>query len=415
LLFFPIWIKIQGKDGLTTGTIAIFISFAIFLIDTLLKKKRIIFIPFLMSMSIVALISAFSVQSANLGPSLRRLVYFISSLMMFFVIVNYYKELEWREQLNCIEKIYSVIILMFLIQVVIGIVLYYIPATGKFFSLFTTADQEVLVTRVQSGRRLSSIIVRQESMGEILAILAPIVLYKITEGKKFYYVVYAFFAVGVVLSLTRSSILMFMVGAVLFFFFNRKIVGWSTRFIGLYLSILFFLVIVIYFPHFFDPIVERFIDISKDYHRGGSLIAAINRQNVWNVAIDHMLENLNLFGNGMVTIYNGRVLNYHNLYFTLIHQVGIIGFCLYIFFFGYLFYRLVVAYRSTENIRDKAFIVSCLISIWVFYTSELKFEFTRRSSYQQVIWIILGVNWLVSYTFQKKRSWEKISQDEISH
>jgi len=405
LLFFPIWVRFQGKDAITTGSIAIILSFFVFLIHALLTKKvKFHFLIIMLLLIIVATISANSISPQFLGPSFRGYAQFVCALLAFFMVTNHYYDLPLYKRQKGIESILSYIIVLFVIQVIIGTILYYYPSFGYYLKIFTTRTEDVFATPIASGvKRLHGIIVAQETFGEILAMLMPLVLYKIIKKEWPYYFVYGIFAVGVVLSATRSSIFLFFVGSLIFIIINWKLVKLPAWLIPLYIITLAAIIFYFYTPHAFDPIFNRFTLFFDLYEKTRSITIAIDRKTLWDIAVQEVFTKLNLFGHGMITVIANQQFSIHNLFLTVLFQMGIVGFVLFFGLMGKIFISLITSLKYIQNPYDRCLLISSIISLVIFLLSEMKCEFNRGSSYQQIVWILLGIYYLAAMTLREKQ------------
>jgi O-antigen ligase len=409
-LFFPVWIQFQGKDAITTGSIALSITFFFYYVYALITKKA--EFRFMVSCVILALIttiSTFAVSSQYLGPSLRGSVQFVCALLGFLFIVNYYMGLDTKERLDRIEHLITVIIFLFVAQVILASILYFYSDFGLVLSVFKTRTEDVFITRVASGvKRLRGIIVAQETFGEIMAMLAPLVLYKVIKRGWLYYVVFAVFSFGVLLSATRLSIVLFFVSSLLFSLMNFKLIPFRAWLISLYTIILCIINYFIYFPHALDPILGRFSEFMDIYENTGSILLAMGRKEIWDIGVHEIVSGINLFGHGMITVINKQQFYLHNLYLTVLFQLGIVGFVAFFAIIARILIALIFAIKKVSDPLKVTLLTSSIMSLCIFLLSELKCEFNRGSSYQQVIWIMLGIFYLIAKTlpqlYLKERS-----------
>lgn len=404
-LFFPVLIRFQGKDAMTIGTAAIIALFSVFMIKTLFAEKR-KFALIIIFLTINAGISTVSTPAIFMGPSVRSFFQFVSSLLLFFVIINYYDKAKLEEKNIIIEKLLTIIIILFSIQIIIGILLYYFPEAGHYLTIFTTRTEDMLATPFASGaKRMRCLIAGGEQLGEGITVLMPFVFYKLIKTQKnIYHILLALFTAGVILTATRSSMLLFFAGFILLYFFNRNTADIRIWFVFINIIMMLFFMALIFFPDTLSPVLNRINDFFMVYYKTGSLTAAIDRARVWQKAIDIVLPNISLFGHGMISIYEKKSMQFHNLYLTIMHQIGIVGFFL---FFGLLlkiFYYNFISLKFIENKYDKSLAISCLISFSILFINEMKFEFNRMASYQQIMWLLIAIFWLIGSFMHEKYS-----------
>ncbi len=398
VVFFPIIISFGGRDAITTGGCSILLLFFLFVVQGLLVRRTYRYIVFTISLIIISLVSAFAVPNNFLGPSLRSAVQFITSLMIFFVVFNYYDLYPNEERLLFIEKLISLIIFLFALQIIIGAILYFYPLFGKALSIFTARNQDIMVTSFASGaKRLECIIAGGEEIGEGIAVMFPLVLYKYLSKRDFINIVVIFiFIGGAILAATRSSIILILIGTLVFGIYNRKSFNLPFYVLWVYLSIVVIGVWLLYFPSIFDPILNRFGDFFNRYEKSGSLVNAINREGVWYYAQQSVLPNISLFGNGMVSIVGNGIRHFHNLYLTILHQLGLVGFVVLVGFFFRLPFKLHMKLKTISDLQLRALVHSCMLSMSIFLINEIKFEFNRDASYQQIVWILFAIFALVA-------------------
>ena len=148
------------------------------------------------------------------------------------------------------------------------------------------------------------------------------------------------------------------------------------------------------FPQIFAPIIDRMNDFFSVYSASQSLAVAVNRAGVWHYVELVLIPNISLFGNGFLSLYNGLPFDFHNLYATVLHRYGVVGFPLFFYIFYKVSTTLLRARRLCSRRADRALLYACLISILILLINEFKFDFIRGASYQQTIWLLLGIYYL---------------------
>ena len=420
LLFFPIYLGIGNAHIATTGTVAIYCIFFLFLVNRLVILHKPIgdfrFKILLFMLISIATVSAFSVSSSFLVKSLRSYINFVASLLFFFVIVNHNLTLRLEEREKWIEFTFGLLILMVSIQIIIGIILYFSPSVGSWLSIFFPPYVDVVETRItDSGiKRLSSIIIRQESMGEAIATLLPVVLYMLAKTRKFIYqVALLIFICGVFMSATRSAIILFCVFFILYMLQQRTffvIPQWFfLTLIGTFSAIL----IISFFPSILDQVIYRFSAFWDIYEKGGSLTQVLNRKHKWDIAFNTTMSNLSLMGNGMISIIGrGQTMNFHNLYLSILHQIGIMGFVVFFGFIAMLLVRIYKGFRNALTESDRLIAYSVLLSLSILMINSSKYEFNRQASYQEFVWVLFALYYLISENIKVKLQVTNTSQDQ---
>lgn len=396
-VFFPIYIQFQGKDATTTGSLAIICLFIFYFSSSLFAKGGSLkFLLLVIVLTFIGIISSTFLPPDLTMKSIRHLGAFVCSMLLFFVVVNYYSGIDNSEQNDRINELISFVLLMGSIQIIIGIILYFYPPFGKPLAVFTPRNIDVLITADAGAKRLQSIMTGWEEIGEFIAVLSPLLFYKILiTGRKLIPLFFlALYTIGVILSATRSSILLFILAGLVFIIWNRHTIRLSRLLLGGYISGICLSILIFIFPfalNYWDAAMARFDVFSNTYTKTNSLTMAIDREGAWSYGLQMVDTNLNLFGNSMVLPGN-----FHCLYLTLIYELGIIGGVIILGFFVYLLIKLFRAARHTVDPDTKCLATACIISFSVFLTNEIKYEFNRDFSYQEFIWLLFAIFWLVS-------------------
>ena len=334
LLFYPIYIEIMGKDSFTTGTLAIFLLVIVSMLKYkfLNRKNNIDFGGYSIVLLSIGLLSTLSVTSSNFLPSFRLYVYFVSSIFLFLVVINYIKTLDYEEQIKVIDQFLLSILLLLSFEGIWGIIIFQFPHVGKSLSIFTTRNIDEIATGVtfvldRPVFRLRGIILGGEELGEALAITWPFLLYfLVIKKKRFCYIIIAIYLVGLIMANTRSAIVLAVFSTFMFLFVCFKInEGKFALKSILYLLFPFTGIIYFLFPTIIDNVILRMMSSIQIYLKTGLSLETLNRARFEDVFY-FVSDNLNLFGNGFLIIYKDQRYNFHNLYFTVIYKFGIIGF-----------------------------------------------------------------------------------------
>jgi hypothetical protein len=396
-VFFPIYIQFQGKDATTTGGLAIIcLSFFYFSSSLFTKGGGFRFWLLVIVLTAIGIISSSLLPPDLTMKSIRHLGAFVCSMLLFFIVINYYSGIDDYEQPERIHGLISFVLLMGSLQIIIGIILYLYPPFGKPLSVFTPRNVDVLVTIDAGAKRLQSVMTGWEEIGEFIAVLSPLIFYQVVRtGTKFMPLFFlALYTIGVILSATRSAILLFILAGVVFIIWNRHTIRLHRVLLGSYIFGICMSILAFLFPsalNYWDAAMARFGVFSNIYSKTDSLMKAIDREGAWNYGLQIVGNNLNLFGNGMVTPGN-----FHCLYLTYIYELGIVGGVFIFGFFVYLLIKLFGAARNTVDPDTKCLISACIISFSVFLINEIKYEFNREFSYQEIVWLIFAIFWLVS-------------------
>lgn len=406
-ILFPIHIQLMGLEVLTTGTVCIFLLFIRYFMISIFEKQFIrekydywIYLLIILGMlSVIVPYHTGSLEKEQFGPSLKLYLYFISSLLFFIVIKNVstiQSQSHFESNHIWLQKLLNVIIFLVSIHIVISVCVNFYPPLGSFFKIFLSKNGGAfdLVSR-REIERIGSFVFGPEAFGEILATLSPLVIYKFYRSKNpIWLCCLLVFSVGVLFTVTRSGILLFITGTMIsIFYMSYEKINKSMLLIYVMLSglVVFFFVT----PSVMNDLILRFESATTVYNSGGSIFEILNR-NKFPDTMNLVLLNISVFGNG-VTDYN-----YHNLFLTTIHRRGIVGGAL---FFSVILYPLVCliqSYRTNDTNQNNSLIILSLLAMMLFFINELKYEFTRGGSYQQLCWALFATLYLVSKTQEFK-------------
>lgn len=401
-IFFPIHIPFMGRDALTTGTVIIFLLFLKYFIESLkernfIKEKLDLWIYLLIicgGISVFFPIFTGVFEKEQIGHVVRLYFAFFASMLFFLVIKNYGQtviQFNSGFNTNYIEKVLSIFLILVSVHILISISIKYFPSLGSVFKIFYPRNIEVLEF-TRGGRveiaRVSSFVFTPEQYGEFLAMLSPIVLYKIYKFRNLFWgFCFLLFSIGLISVVTRSGIILFVAGVIFSLLYHARHKFFKT--VVLTYVLLSILGMVLYFkPSIFGDVFMRFEDTSDRYTSGMSMFDVINRSRMpGNFAI--AISNLSLFGKGEAEWH------FHNLFLTTLHTKGIIGAILFFTVFFYPIACLMKAFTGNKAV-NRTLVFACLLSMGLFLVNEMKYEFTRMASYQQICWGILGTYYLIS-------------------
>ena len=396
---FPLVITFLGKDALTVSTLSIYFCSFLFLIQKITSSEslRSPANSLILCLILIAVLSTLSVPSGELrGPAVRHFSNFLSSMMLFFYISNLTFEGE-SEKSDFVETFLCIILLLLFLQIIIYIFISKFPQYSHFLNYFTYSNSHGLTPNEPPGIvRARSLIFVPESFGEFIAVLCPIVLYKLFyRNSYFYFIIFVFLALGLILTVTRSGIILFVFGTLVFFIYNFKGLKLSSFFLCMF-GFGALMLIIASWPGVFDSVIERYSLSYQMYKETGELAVGLNRSGVWNM--DYVLAHINSFGHGLFPpyFYGGVDFHLHNLYLTVLFQFGIVGMVFYFAFFYLIFKRLLNAFAACSLYPNKALIFSMILSLFLFLINEFKFEFNRYETYQQICWALFAAFYLVS-------------------
>jgi hypothetical protein len=397
----------MGRDALTTGTICIFILFLKYLMDSIQAKRFIrekydLLIFFLIiagALSILLPIYSGALEKFYIGAATRGYFEFFSSMLFFMVIKNYQGEkyhFGKNKSIKYSEDLLNLIIILTTIHIIISLSVKHVPSIGSCFNIFLPRNVDVFDSVSRSKmERIGSFVFGPESFGEFIAVLCPIILFKIYKKANILWILcLSLFLFGILLTVTRSGILLFTlaVSITTTYCFKRNL---GKSIISLIIILISSLMLMIIYPQIFNSMYARFYDVGATYEYGGTIFEVVNRDKIPDV-INMVFNSLTFFGNG-ITEYN-----FHNLYLTTIHQKGIIGAVLFFLALLYPVVCLLKAFSNCKASEERTLIFVCLTSFSIFLVNELKYEFIRSASYQQLCWGLFAIFYLISKS--KKRT-----------
>ena len=399
IIFFPIYIPFMGNDALTTGTACILLLYlkyvTICIRDQIFFRDKFDFIIYLLIFSAgCSTILAYwfgHIGNNQIGMAIRQYFSFLSALL-FFIVIKYDNNDTLNNKNNHCETLFFLYATLVSIHIIIAIMVKFFPETGFLFKIFLSRNIELYeINLVGSSHisRLRSFIFSYEYFGEFLALFVPIIIYKIIYFKNSLWIIFLLlFTISEIYSVTRSGIVLFVIGSFLSFSYFFKDRMFKNIFL-LYIISIVFISFYIFYSSLYHDVIFRFHDSFTTWEKTKDINLTINRggfTNIWG----NILSNLNFFGYSLVRI------DYHNLFMTTLHQLGIIGS---IFFFSVLFcplFKLFISFNSKNHHSNKPLIFACILSLLLFMINEFKVEFTRRSSYQQLCWGLFAVYYIIA-------------------
>lgn len=396
-VFFPVQIKFLGRDALTSGTLCIFLFFLKYLLDSFYRrnfiKERYDYLVYALilfgALSVVYPIVNGVLHGEQIGQALRLYVDFFSA-MLFFLMVKSIRPGRQDAVHEQVEKLLGFFILLVALHVLISIMVKMIPSVGFLFNIFLASDVETFDSVEREGiQRIRSFVFTTEQYGEILAALSPIVLYKIYKFKNPVWLgCLILFAIGLILSVTRSGILLFLAGVSLSMLYHfKKKIGKTLMLANLGMA-LFFLA-AFFKGDFLEDVFIRFAEAVDTYSNTGNIVETINREGVFYRAWDLVVSDMTLFGNGITEFH------FHNLYLTTIYQKGVMGMILFFIVLLFPVVSLAGALKSSSH-GNRELVFACILSLFLFLINETKFEFTRQASYLQIWWGVIALYYLAA-------------------
>lgn len=391
-IFFPVTLNVLGKDAISVASILILAMALACFIGILAKQPELRLEKVRWVLLLLAIAGLGIVKSPRgfWGPEIRHYLNFASGILLFLMILNWPKICGGNGR-DFARRLFNLLVVMACVQVLIGITVSIWPSLGEMFSVFLERTKEELSLESWKGwTRLNGLVLEVEEMGEIIAMLLPLVVYLAFQRSRWYWLFFLILVTGLFMANTRSTILLGVMGCIpIFFAYLKKA---KVRQVAP-LALLIFITLIIMLcagTSVFDAVVNHMIASIKSWQSGGGLMTAVNRQQVWPDAWKVTMSTLSLFGNGPAPsrVVGLNELNMHCLYLTLLYQFGIAGAVIYLLIPLSILVKLVLPLGKPNPLRS--FRLVCAISLAIFLINEIKFEFNRSDSYQQLIWAMLA-------------------------
>ena len=392
-IFFPVYLTGFGHPNIiSSGTLCIFTtfitSFPAFLSQFKTRSKAInLFLWLLIFLGLIATLMMVD-QVPKPLRLLKSYVYASGALLCFFMFYNV-KFGSDHDILAFFHSMLKIIIICTAIHVIISVIIFYNTELERYLLIFRAVLNEPSIIEVSSDTltpRIRDFVFETESFGEFLAVLFPAILYMIIEKRQYsYIIIFLVFSIGIIMSCTRSGILLSVIGGGITLLALRKHNTLNVIFFAcIGLGALVFLLWLN--PHILDNLFYRFSLLSDRNNK--AFLDKINRSFFYDVYRTY-IANPTILGNGFLTPYN-----FHNLLFTLIYQYGLLGFSMYALIVILLFRELMRSYIIHIHLRHLYFVsMACLVIVM---TNELKYEFTRYESYYEVCLLFLGLLALIT-------------------
>lgn len=399
LTFFPLTLGIGGKDAFTLATLVMIAMgllhlLALFHPDTRrVSLERSAWVAILIG---IAFFGAIQASPTYMPQQARHFANFLSSIVLFLLLINAPSLYGIRREVVT-RRLSTLLLSMIALQIIIGLLVLYAPGFGDAFRVFVVRTKEALTISgdASSAIRLSSIAMASEELGEILAMLLPIVLYMALEKNRWHWLTFGLFAAALLFNNTRSAMLLAALSCAALLAIRLRHARTKDMLIilgGIPLAAAVFTALE---PRIVIAVVKHLGVAVQRANDQQDLLNVLNRESVWPDAWRVVVSTVSLFGNGPAPsrVVGLNDLNMHNLYMTLIYQFGIVGSLIYIGLPLSILAALVLRGRRGAGAGMN---LACAFSLLVFFANEVKFEFNRSDSYQQIVWAVFALYHLVS-------------------
>jgi 4-amino-4-deoxy-L-arabinose transferase-like glycosyltransferase len=247
-----------------------------------------------------------------------------------------------------------------------------------------------IIAFVESGLiRPAGLLKDYEIFAEIAVVLAFMSIFLYFFTRKFKYVLYFIvFLSGALITLTRSFLIMLIIGIILHLFIPFTSSGKKIKIIITLFC--FFLILYLGLYHFTPSLINNFVDrineISILLNYDVSTEELINRQQV------HEPFQFLLIGNGT----RFEKIQFHSLYLTLNYQIGTLGLISFLIFISLIFFNAFKTILTTYNNKQKLTISYLALVFILILINEYKIEFVRYSFSTEFTWLMLGLLYKVA-------------------
>lgn len=377
---FPVYIQFMGRDAITLTTLLIFVLFFIDILSNKNTKKTIpsilkILLFFIFSNTMISSLFVFRIEQ------IRYLLGFASGILLFYLAIKLITD----------KQKFKTFIEILAIGVVINIfisILQILNINFTFFDFFATRNSAELsfIYSKLSYLRPAGFVRDYELFSEWIVLLFPwvFVLYQETK-KKWILFLLIMLPIGTIITVTRSSLILFIISLVLLVVLIRR-VNQKGKF-GFILALVLivcisFFTVDFFFPEYIRIFNDRIISINYDNMSDIGLI--INREGRWEAFYSHKVT---LLGYGELSDWSGF---FHSLYYTIIYKDGLIGIILFSLFILYLTKNIF------HSIEIKEYRLISLMVIVMFLINEIKIEYLRQSLTIQFAWLIFSTPIIIS-------------------
>ncbi len=417
----PVSVPLLGKDGGTVTTFLVFFAVFTTLVDAALRRVELRFRPVEIAIYLLALVglASFGTKSPELVfGSVRPYYIFLSGLCLFWLIVKSAPP-EPDRRMSYAMRLLDGLFVVAAIQVAVGLLVYFVPPTGAAFTFFLPTQQDGLHARVtdENIRRLTTLITGPEPTGEMLAMLAPLVLCRYFDsGRAAYLWLYLAMACAEVLTATRSTNALFALASLMVIYAHSTRARASKVLTLLTVAGAGALVVVVLRPDFGDSLLTRLAGTRFEIGDAAEIGASLNRASVWAAAVED-LAGLPPFGHGFARVRSDgdSPVNFHSLYLTTLYQLGWLGAPVLWALLAMILVKLARRARRGKEPRIRAVCFCSFVALALFLVNEIKYEFNRHQPYMQFCWVLLALFYLLASeerTYRYAGSAAQLSHDD---
>lgn len=401
ILLLPVPNSLFGHDIMLFIVIWVFLIIFISMIEKFNRRSRSIsdgIEKLIYLLSFLTLFTLFSsAGESNFLLGVRQYLIFLIGIGMFLYLVKAPID-NYIEESKMLEIIMDLTLLLTFLNIITVFFVSRFPVLGSFLQNISSSQDDISFSSLTDGvSRLRFFMAGPEGTGELLAVLSPLAIYKyLTKNKIIYVIVYAVFFMANILTATRSTILLFIMGSLVTCLFCWKWQAVNVVKLGFSLSVLMLIFILIK-PDFIEGALHRFSLVKTNVKEFADISYVLNREIVWREGLAG-LRNAGFLGQGFIPPdHSGEIkVNFHNLYLTRIYQIGWIG-ALIFFIIWVLIYLRLWRMQTRQIDRQKIFLLRCfMVALTILLVNEMKYEFTRYPRFEYLYLFLFGIAYRLS-------------------
>lgn len=390
---YPVLFSAMGRDAITITTIGIFL-FALLMLVGMWSRNNDERQPVeVFNLIPLAMMVCFTVTvSTNFhfwGQEIRYYLANISGIILYLIII---KCINHVAQLR--QAVFILICTVASQACVAGLQLYAPGLAAHICTLFATRTNVPQAILEEGFLRAAGTVGDYELLANwfLISALWGIGLTYTQKDWKIVALVSVLF-LGILATGTRSAFILFPVGFLAITFLVMSFVpSWRKVALILFCFGLITCVLGVLFGQNMGDIWIRL----EDYLNSRNLIdpSAINRKDVWDMAINQFLSRITFWGHGFhnVELEYSWGISFHSLYFTILYKQGLLGMILHLMFWLYLLMQSIKALRVSRRDDERGLVIISITAVFFLLIDGIKVEYLRYAHTIQFAWMIYAFN-----------------------
>ena len=387
---FPFFIQFMRRDAITVTTLLISFLFVSLFISRQLKAiwhwspKAEVLLP---SILVIIFTIALILNPVVIEQSFKIYLGYISGILVYYLVVAI------ANKRRILVTILQIILGVLVGQFLLCLLYLRFPMVGKYLICFgtrlSTAESFLGVDRLKGTIGDFELLAEWFLVGTILAMG---LIYQ--SKKNIYSIPFLCCFGGIVITRTRSdmtlAVFAIMLAFVVLSVFGRNSLAPSVRII--FLGLLGILFVILFAPKQGQDIIARFIV----YFGYRDILAseAINRKEVWDIALNVFLREPKVFGNGfyIFELSNDlQAMDFHSLYLTILYRIGIAGLGIHILFWFTILRGGILRLLRKRTNQTWHLNMFLLMAVIMMLLDQIKVEYVRYVHTIQFAWLIFGL------------------------